>query len=76
MQDTSRLVTALADVSLDAADIAQMLKSSVRTIRRLDAEHHIPGRFTIGRSVRFHGDLVREWIRDGCPHSTAQTSST
>jgi excisionase family DNA binding protein len=65
--DTSPLPEAVADATLDIADIAKLLKTGERTARRLDRSRAIPGRFTVGRLVRFHRGLVLEWIGQGCP---------
>ncbi|QDU19988.1 helix-turn-helix transcriptional regulator [Urbifossiella limnaea] len=61
------VLDALADASLDLPDVAKLIKVSDRTARRLDAERAVPGRFTIGRLVRYHRELVLEWIVAGCP---------
>jgi hypothetical protein len=58
---------AAADASLDVGDVARMLKASERTVRRFDSMRAVPGRFCVGRLVRFRRELVLEWISDGCP---------
>ncbi|MEO2090690.1 MAG: hypothetical protein ABGY75_14490 [Gemmataceae bacterium] len=50
-----------------AGDIAALVPCSTRHIRRLDAMRAIPGRFTVGRLVRWHKRLVDEWVTAGCP---------
>lgn len=50
-----------------AADVADLLKCSVRHVRRLDDGHLILGRIVTGRLVRFARRVVDEWILDGCP---------
>jgi excisionase family DNA binding protein len=58
---------AILSASIDTEEIARQLHTSHRTVRRLDALRAIPGRFTIGRLVRYHRELVLEWIAAGCP---------
>jgi excisionase family DNA binding protein len=58
---------AILSASFDTSEIAHQLRTSHRTVRRLDALRAIPGRFTIGRLVRYHRELVLEWIAAGCP---------
>jgi excisionase family DNA binding protein len=54
---------------LTAEQIAEALQVSVKTVRRLDAERLIPGRFLVGRRVRFKRASVEEWISAGCRRS-------
>jgi predicted DNA-binding transcriptional regulator AlpA len=50
-----------------ADDIAALVPCSTRHVRRLDSMRAIPGRFALGRLVRWHRRLVDEWIAAGCP---------
>jgi predicted DNA-binding transcriptional regulator AlpA len=50
-----------------ADDIAALVPCSARHIRRLDSMRAIPGRYTLGRLVRWHRKMVDEWISAGCP---------
>jgi predicted DNA-binding transcriptional regulator AlpA len=48
-------------------DLASLTGISVRQLRRLDADRHIPGRLSCGRKVLFAAETVREWVREGMP---------
>lgn len=50
-----------------ADDIAALVPCSKRHVRRLDSMRAIPGRYTLGRLVRWHRKLVDGWISAGCP---------
>ena len=52
---------------IDVARLARLTSLSVRTLRRMDAARDIPGRVTVGRSVRFQLEIIREWVRAGLP---------
>jgi hypothetical protein len=52
---------------IDAGDLARLTSLSVRTLRRLDADRHIPGRVVVGRRVLFQTEVIREWVRAGLP---------
>ena len=65
--DTSQKLATLERAGYTHHDIAAIRQCSVRLVRRLDAMRAIPGRYTIGRLVRFHKQLVDEWIAAGCP---------
>jgi excisionase family DNA binding protein len=54
-------------LGVTAEQIAAALQVSLKSVRRLDAERLIPGRFLVGRRVRFKRDLVEKWIGEGCP---------
>ena len=62
-QKLGNLATSLYTI----VNVADLTQASVRHVRRLDARRVIPGRITIGRLVRFHRQLVDEWIAAGCP---------
>ena len=65
--DTSNKLSTLERAGYTAGDIAALVPCSTRHIRRLDSMRAIPGRYTLGRLVRWHRKLVEEWIADGCP---------
>lgn len=70
--DTPTLDQASASIPADAwaftrQQIAALLQISDRSAKRLDAERLIPGRFTVGRSVRFRRRDVEKWVAAGCP---------
>jgi hypothetical protein len=52
---------------IDVAELAHLTSLSVRTLRRLDASHDIPGRVAVGRRVLFQTEVIREWVRAGLP---------
>jgi excisionase family DNA binding protein len=49
------------------AELAALTGVSVRHLRRLDADRHIPGRLTCGRKVLFAAETVRAWVLAGMP---------
>jgi excisionase family DNA binding protein len=57
-------------LGVTAEQIAAALQVSLKSVRRLDAERLIPGRFLVGRRVRFRRVEVEEWIGRGCPAPT------
>ncbi len=63
---TSTKLSTLERAGYTAADIAALVPCSTRHIRRLDSMRAIPGRYTLGRLVRWHRKRVEEWIADGC----------
>lgn len=58
---------AAAPGAYTAADVAALLRVHVKTVRRLDARGEIPGRFVVGRAVRYRRAAVDRWIEAGCP---------
>ena len=63
----STKLSTLERAGYTVGDIAALVPCSTRHIRRLDSMRAIPGRYTLGRLVRWHRKLVEEWIADGCP---------
>jgi excisionase family DNA binding protein len=51
----------------DVADLSVMLKLCTRTIWRMTDRGEIPGRFQVGKNVRFHKSVIDRWIAAGCP---------
>src|ERR1017187_6536661 len=47
---------------IDANEVAKILSVSLRTVRRLDAEHQLPPRGEIGRLVRWYQPAILAWI--------------
>lgn len=52
---------------LTAAQTAQALGVSVRTLRAWDSAGRIPAPVRIGRSTRWDAADLREWVAAGCP---------
>lgn len=55
----SRLIT--------AAELAQLLNVSTRTLWRLLSARKVPEPVRLGGCTRWRLDQVRQWIGDGCP---------
>jgi excisionase family DNA binding protein len=51
-----------------AADVAQMLQLSSRTIARMNSSGKLPRPIRLGRSVRFSRNEIQAWIDAGCPN--------
>jgi predicted DNA-binding transcriptional regulator AlpA len=51
---------------ITAAEFAQMLKLSVRTLWRRRSAGQVPQPVRIGGAVRWRLDDVRQWIAGGC----------
>ena len=52
---------------MTAVDLARELQVSLRTVRRMDLEGHIPQPVHVGRAVRWRRDELAAWLRAGCP---------
>ena len=52
---------------IDMAQLARLTSLSVRTLRRMDSAHEIPGRVVVGRRVLFQTEVIRDWVRAGLP---------
>lgn len=52
---------------LSAAQTAQALGVSVRTVRAWDSGGRIPSPRRIGRATRWDAAELRDWIAAGCP---------
>jgi prophage regulatory protein len=52
-----------------AAELAEMLSVSVRTLWRLRSGRQIPKPVRLGGAVRWRLDEVRQWIAGGCQGS-------
>ncbi len=55
--------SALESELIDTSAVAALLSVSDKTVTRLP----VPGRVTLGRSVRFIRSEVLAWIKAGCP---------
>jgi predicted DNA-binding transcriptional regulator AlpA len=55
---------------ITAADVAAMLKVSVRTLWRLRSAGQIPEPVRLGGAVRWRLDEIKKWIAGGCRMST------
>lgn len=74
---TSDLITqANVPAEYTAEDVARRLACTLRNIRALDAGRVIPGRFTLGRLVRFRRAEVDSWIAAGCPMPRAEGAAS
>ena len=51
----------------EAADIASLIKCSVRHIWRLSDGGLLPPPFRLGRLVRWNKTVIDAWIAAGCP---------
>jgi excisionase family DNA binding protein len=51
----------------EVADLSVMLKLCTRTIWRMTDRGEIPGRFQVGKNVRFHKGVIDRWVEQGCP---------
>ncbi|MCA9092033.1 MAG: helix-turn-helix domain-containing protein [Planctomycetaceae bacterium] len=61
---------------LTIQDVAEMLQVSTRSVRRLRVAGTIPVPLLIGKSVRWRGEEIRQWIDAGClPVQTAARST-
>ncbi len=54
---------------ITAAQLAEMLNVSVRTLWRLRSAHQVPEPVRLGAAVRWRLDEIRKWIADGCEKS-------
>ena len=54
---------------LKASDVALMLNCSTRNVYRLRDSGKIPTSVKIGSLVRWHEQVIRNWIADGCKPS-------
>ncbi|MEX0702456.1 MAG: helix-turn-helix domain-containing protein [Planctomycetales bacterium] len=52
---------------LTAREVAQLLRLSDRTVRRLDSAGRLPRGLRIGGSKRWRRDELLAWIAAGCP---------
>ncbi len=66
--DGASLAVPLSErLTWSAAELSALTGISLRQLRRLDADRHIPGRLMCGRRVLYAAETVREWIREGMP---------
>ena len=52
---------------LTAAQVADLLGVSTRTLWRLRSAGSVPAPVKLGGSVRWRGGELHQWIADGCP---------
>jgi excisionase family DNA binding protein len=50
---------------LTVADLCDLLKVSRSTITRMERAGSIPGRVMLGGSVRYHREIIENWLREG-----------
>ena len=55
---------------ISAAELAEMMQISERTLWRLQSAGKLPRPVRIGRSTRWRLEEIREWIERGCPATT------
>lgn len=55
-----------------AAQVAELLKISTRTLWRLRSDGNIPEPVRIGGTVRWRVDEIKNWIAAGCPPLAAR----
>ncbi|GEM_PF-969863 len=56
-------------LTLGMAELARELKTSTRTIQRMNADGKLPSPVRIGsRSLRWIRQTLVEWLAAGCPH--------
>ena len=60
-------ITADKRLMLEAAEVAQLLSISTRTLWRLLSTNRLPAPLRIGGCVRWRLDTVTKWIDQGCP---------
>jgi excisionase family DNA binding protein len=49
------------------SDVAERLRCSERTVRRLANAGKMPAPVRVGGMIRWHADVVTKWIDAGCP---------
>ena len=52
---------------VSAASVSWCFDADERTIRRWSRDGRMPPPVKIGKSVRWDADVIREWIKQGCP---------
>jgi len=52
---------------LTVSDVAEMLSCSTRSVYRLSDAGKMPRPVNLGALVRWPGQVVEEWIAEGCP---------
>jgi excisionase family DNA binding protein len=56
-----------APLFVTAAELAQLLRISTRTLWRLLSAKKMPEPIRLGGAVRWRVDLIQDWIDQGCP---------
>ncbi len=62
-------VTNVQPTLITAAELAQMMQISVRTLWRLLSARQIPAPIRIGGNTRWRLEEINQWIAEGCPQS-------
>jgi predicted DNA-binding transcriptional regulator AlpA len=52
---------------IDMHELSRLTSLSVRTLHRLNAAGHLPGRVTVGRRVLFQTAIICQWVQSGLP---------
>jgi excisionase family DNA binding protein len=51
-----------SSILLTLVEVAKLLKVSQRTVQRLEKDQGLPGRVFLGRTVRYHREIIEKWI--------------
>ena len=57
----------MENVLITAAQVAEMLNVSLRTLWRLKSAGKLPAPVRLGGAVRWRTQEVLQWIAEGCP---------
>jgi excisionase family DNA binding protein len=52
---------------MTTAELAEALRVSERSVKRMAAMRSLPGVVKLGRSLRFGRKAIESWIAQGCP---------
>ena len=64
------VVSKVQPALITAAELAQMMQVSVRTLWRLLSAGQIPAPIRIGGNTRWRVEEINQWIAEGCPQPT------
>lgn len=73
--DTQDLSSIEQPAMLTAADVATLVRCSIRTVYRLADQGSIPKPVRLGRLIRWPREPFERWIADGCPTPAGAKSS-
>lgn len=54
-------------IFVTAAELAQLMRISTRTLWRLLSARKMPKPIRLGGAVRWRMDVIQDWIDQGCP---------
>ena len=69
----STTATLTEPVCYTVFDLVRITRISLKTLRGLIAQGHIPGLMRLGRQQRFLKSVVDDWMRAGAPLPSART---